>query len=94
MREPSVRPSNAHAQEVADVEPQEEMVRLLAIQVRMQFETQAEAIRELGKAGFGATRIAELFGTTPGTAHVTLAKAKGRPPKMKHNTRKSPGGST
>jgi hypothetical protein len=59
------------------MDPQEEMVRLLAIQLRMQFETQAEAIRELGKSGFGPTRIAELLGTTPGTVNVTLVKAKG-----------------
>lgn len=55
---------------------QEEMVRLLAMQIRMQFENQADAIREFGKAGFGPTRIAELLGTTPGTVNVTLAKAR------------------
>ena len=60
------------------MDPQEEIVRLLALQVRRQFETQAEAIREFGKAGFGPTRIAELLGTTPGTVNVTLVKAKGR----------------
>jgi hypothetical protein len=58
------------------MDPQEEIVRLLAIQLRMQFETQADVIRELGKAGFGPTRIAELLGTTPGTVNVTLVKAK------------------
>jgi DNA-directed RNA polymerase specialized sigma24 family protein len=65
------------------------MVRLLAIQLRMQVETQADAIRELGKAGFGPTRIAELLGTTAGTVNVALVRAKEnagkkrRPPKKK-----------
>ena len=57
---------------------QEEMVRLLAMQIRMQVENQADAIREFGKAGFGPTRIAELLGTTSGTVNVTLAKAKAK----------------
>ncbi len=60
------------------MDAQDEIVRLLAIQVRNQFENQADAIRELSKAGFGPTRIAELLGTTAGTVNVTLAKAKQR----------------
>lgn len=63
------------------MDAQEEMVRLLAMQVRSQFESQADAIRELSKTGFGPTRIAELLGTTSGTVGVTLAKAKKRPVK-------------
>lgn len=58
------------------MDTKEEIVRLLAIQVRSQYESQADAIRELTKAGFGPTRIAELIGTTPGTVTVTLAKSK------------------
>ena len=42
----------------------------------MELGSQADAIRELNKAGFGPTRIAELLGTTSGTVGVTLAKAK------------------
>jgi DNA-directed RNA polymerase specialized sigma24 family protein len=60
------------------MDPQEEIVRLLALQIRMNCETQADAIRELSKAGFGPKRIAELLGTTSGTVGVTLAKAKKR----------------
>lgn len=60
------------------MDTQEETVRLLALQVRMRFESQADAIRELNKAGFGPARIAELLGTTPGTVNVTLAKTKKR----------------
>jgi hypothetical protein len=63
------------------VDPQDEIVRLLAIQVRLQFESQTDAIREMSRAGFGPTRIAELLGTTPGTVNVTLTKSKGRAPK-------------
>ena len=58
------------------MESQEEIVRLLVMQIRPRFETQAEAIREFGKAGFSANRIAELLGTTPGTAKDALAKGK------------------
>jgi hypothetical protein len=58
------------------MDTQEEIVRLLAMQVRSQYESQAEAIRELTKAGFGPKRIAELIGTTPGTVTVSLAKSK------------------
>lgn len=60
------------------MDPQEEIVRLLALQIRMNCETQADAIRELSKAGFGPKRIAELLGTTSGTVGVTLAKTKKR----------------
>ncbi len=60
------------------MDPQEEIVRLLALQIRMTCETQADAIRELNKAGFGPARIADLLGTTAGTVGVTLAKAKKR----------------
>jgi DNA-directed RNA polymerase specialized sigma24 family protein len=63
------------------VDRQDEIVRLLAIQVRHQFENQADAIRELDRAGFGPTRIAELLGTTAGTVGVTLARAKHQPKK-------------
>lgn len=60
------------------MDSQEEIVRLLALQIRMNCETQADAIRELSRAGFGPARIAELLGTTAGTVGVTLAKAKKR----------------
>lgn len=58
------------------MESGEETVRLLAILVRRQLGNQAEAIRELDRAGFGPTRIAELVGTTANTVNVTLAKQK------------------
>ncbi len=67
----------ARAQLMA-LEPQEEIVRLLAIQVRRGSESQAEAILELSRAGFGPTRIAALLGTTANTVNVTLQKAKKR----------------
>lgn len=57
---------------------QEETVRLLALQLRLQFDNQADVIREFSKAGFGPKRIADLIGTTPGTVTVTLAKTKKR----------------
>ena len=54
----------------------DEIARLLAVLVRLQLPTQADAIRELGRVGIGTSRIAELLGTTPNTVNVTLAKAK------------------
>lgn len=59
-----------------DLEGCDEVARLLAILIRLQLPTQADAIRELGKAGIGPTRIAELLGTTANTVNVTLSKAK------------------
>jgi DNA-directed RNA polymerase specialized sigma24 family protein len=58
------------------VDPIEEVVRLLAIQVRRDSESQAQAIEALNGAGFGPTRIAELLGTTPNTVNVAISTAK------------------
>lgn len=55
---------------------QEEIVRLMIVQLRRTTKTQADLIVELDKAGFGQTRIAELVGTTPNAVNVTLNKAK------------------
>jgi hypothetical protein len=60
------------------VEPIEEVVRLLAIQLRREADSQAQAIEEMSKAGFGPTRIAELLGTTPNTVNVAISNAKKR----------------
>jgi hypothetical protein len=60
------------------VEPLEEVVRLLAIQLRREAESQAHAIEEMSRAGFGPKRIAELLGTTPNTVNVALSTAKKR----------------
>lgn len=54
----------------------EETNRLLATLVRLQCETQAQAILELNRSGLGAARIAELLGTTTNTANVTIQRAK------------------
>jgi hypothetical protein len=54
----------------------DEVARLLAIQLRLQLGSQSACIAELSRAGFGPTRIAELLGTTPNTVNVTLQKAK------------------
>jgi len=60
------------------VDPQEEIVRLLAIQIRRGSASQTEAIVELGRAGFGPTRIADLLGTTANTVNVVLAKDRAK----------------
>jgi hypothetical protein len=62
------------------VDPQEEMVRLHALQVRREIGSQGETIQELSKLGFGPSRIAQLLGTTANTVNVTLQKAKKRAP--------------
>lgn len=65
------------------MDTQEEVVRLLAIQLRRDTESQAEAIEEMNRAGFGPSRIAELLGTTPNTVNVALSSAKKRKGRQK-----------
>jgi DNA-binding CsgD family transcriptional regulator len=60
------------------VEPLEEIVRLLAIQLRKEAASQAQAIEEMHRAGFGPSRIAELLGTTSNTVNVAISNAKKR----------------
>jgi hypothetical protein len=60
------------------MEPIEELVRLMAIDLRLRLSSQSEVIQELNRAGFGPSRIAELIGTTPNTVNVTIQKAKKR----------------
>ena len=60
------------------MEPLEEIVRLLAIQLRRSTDSQAQAIEELSRASFGPTRIAELLGTTTNTVNVAISNAKKR----------------
>ena len=69
------------------MDAQEEMVRLLVMDIRLRLDSQGEAIRELSRVGFGPSRIAELIGTTANTVNVTLQKAKKRAtPKTKEQT--------
>jgi DNA-directed RNA polymerase specialized sigma24 family protein len=58
------------------MEPAEELVRLMVLQLRRASSSQAEAISELRKAGFGPSRIAELLGTTVATVNKDLQRAK------------------
>ena len=58
------------------MDSQEELVRLLVIDLRHRLGSQGETIQELSKAGFGPSRIAELLGTSANTVNVTLQKAK------------------
>lgn len=60
------------------LDPTEEVVRLLAVMVRLQVRTQAAAVAELSRAGFGPTRIATLLGTTPETVNTDLRRSKQR----------------
>ncbi len=66
------------ARRATEMEPGEEMLRLLAALVRQNAKTQAEAIVELHRAGFGPSRIAELLGTSAGTAKVAIQRYKKR----------------
>lgn len=60
----------------AEMDPQDEIARLLATMIRLQVENQTQAIIELGKAGIGPARIGALLGTSADTAKVTLARAR------------------
>jgi hypothetical protein len=62
-----------------ETEPNDEVARLLATLVRLQTDSQAEAIAELNKSGIGPTRIAELLGTTAGTVNVAIRRTKTAP---------------
>jgi hypothetical protein len=59
-----------------DFDTADETVRLLATLIRLQTDSQAEAIIELSKAGIGTSRIADLLGTTPATANVAIQRSK------------------
>ena len=60
----------------------EEIVRLMVVNLRRQMVSQTELITEMDRAGFGEKRIAQLVGTTQGTVHVTVQRArKQQPPK-------------
>lgn len=54
----------------------DELVRLQVLNLRRSMSNQAEAIIELGNAGFSNTRIADLLGTSPATVRVALARSK------------------
>lgn len=56
----------------------EETVRLLATLIRLQTDSQAEAIVELRRSGLGLGRIADLLGTTTNTANQAVQRAKRR----------------
>jgi predicted XRE-type DNA-binding protein len=58
------------------MDAQEELIRLMVLQLRRTAKTKSEIIVELDRAGFGQTRIAELLGTTQNAVNVTLNKAK------------------
>jgi DNA-binding NarL/FixJ family response regulator len=64
--------------EVSTGNYEDEIVRLLTILVRRQVDSQADAILELHRAGFGPSRIAELLGTTPGTVNVAVNRFKSK----------------
>lgn len=60
----------------ANMDPQDEIARLLATQIRLSLPSQTQAILELSRAGLKPPRIAELLGTSTATAKVTVAKAR------------------
>ena len=59
-----------------DINYMDELVRLQVLQLRRAASNQAEVIAELGIAGFSASRIAELLGTSPATVRNALARVK------------------
>lgn len=54
----------------------DEVAKLLAVLIRLQCETQNEAIIELGRVGISPSRIGTLLGTSGATARTTLNRAK------------------
>jgi DNA-directed RNA polymerase specialized sigma24 family protein len=68
-----------------EADAREEIAKLLALLVRLQVGSQAEAIVELNKVGIGPSRIATLLGTTAGTVNVAISRAKNRPKRALDN---------
>lgn len=64
-----------------EVEANDEVARLLAALIRLQTDSQAEAIAELHRSGISPTRIAELLGTSAGTVNVAIRRTKTAPKK-------------
>jgi len=54
----------------------EETARLLATLIRLQTGSQAAAIVEVDRSGFGPKRIGELLGTSAGTVGEALRRTK------------------
>ncbi len=61
-----------------EIDPVDEVARLLAVLIRRGCDSQTEAITEIARVGIGPRRIGELLGTSPNTVNVTLQKAKKR----------------
>jgi hypothetical protein len=61
---------------MSDDQTLDEIARLLAVLVRLQLGSQAEAIVELDRAGIAGPRVASLVGTTPATVRATLQKQR------------------
>ena len=61
-----------------DPSSSDELARLLTLLIRLQLGNQTNTILELNKLEFSASRIAELVGTTPATARVTVNQAKSK----------------
>lgn len=59
-----------------EMDLQEQLLRVLVLQLRRDIGNQGETIRELRRAGFGPSRIADLLGTSAGTVNQELVKAK------------------
>lgn len=70
----------AKIDKAGNLDRDDEIVRLLAILVRRQVPSQADAILELHRSGFGPSRIAELLGTTPNTVNVAVSRFKRKKP--------------
>lgn len=59
---------------------QEEIARLLVIQIRRAATSQAQVVQELARSGFGPARIAQLLGTTTATVNTDLKRGKSKKP--------------
>jgi DNA-binding CsgD family transcriptional regulator len=69
-----------------EMEPLDEITRLLALLLRRQCETQTQFIVEMSSAGFPNSRIAQFAGTTTDTVGATLRGQKHRSTSKKPKT--------
>jgi DNA-binding NarL/FixJ family response regulator len=64
----------------------EELVRLAALQIRREADSQQDVIVAMLGAGFEAPRIAELLGTTAATVRATRQKMNKKADKAEERT--------
>jgi hypothetical protein len=73
------------------LDPQDDLARLLAIQIKLTVGGQGDAISELSRVGIPNVRIGELLGTATDTVKVTVQRDKKSAAKPKRAAKRKEG---